>query len=62
MQDNCLDVYNPNQKDEQDGGDGVGDACDNCIYAENPDQMDTDSDGCGDVCDPDSDNDGIRKF
>ncbi|MFO8100796.1 MAG: C1 family peptidase [Dehalococcoidia bacterium] len=32
-------------------GDGVGDACDNCLYVKNKDQKDTDGDGVGDVCD-----------
>ncbi len=32
-------------------GDGVGDACDNCIYVKNNDQKDSDSDGVGDACD-----------
>jgi beta propeller repeat protein len=44
-------------------GDGVGDNSDNCPNDYNPDQADTDSDGVGDVCDPDfgvdSDGDGL---
>jgi C1A family cysteine protease/putative hemolysin len=33
------------------GGDGVGDACDNCPGVANADQADGDGDGVGDVCD-----------
>jgi hypothetical protein len=50
------------------GGDGVGNACDNCPTAVNTAQTDTDGDGVGDACDvcpdwydpdqPDDDSDG----
>lgn len=39
--------------------DGVGDNTDNCRMTANDDQADVDGDGKGDVCDPDSDNDGL---
>ena len=68
--DNCPDVYNPDQEDIDD--DGLGDACDddsdndgvpddedNCPLTPNPDQLDTDGDGFGDACDDDIDGDGI---
>ena len=32
-------------------GDGIGDACDNCIYVKNKDQKDSDFDSVGDACD-----------
>jgi hypothetical protein len=39
--------------------DGVLDDEDNCVDDANPDQSDNDSDGAGDVCDPDDDDDGV---
>lgn len=40
-------------------GDGFANNLDNCPNDFNPDQLDTDTDGKGDVCDPDDDNDGV---
>jgi len=40
-------------------GDGVADVSDNCILTSNPLQRDTDSDGFGNFCDPDFDNNMI---
>ena len=40
-------------------GDGVGDALDNCPYADNPLQTNFDNDSAGDVCDDDDDNDDV---
>jgi hypothetical protein len=37
-------------------GDGVSDACDNCIDLPNPQQQDDDADGAGNRCDADLDN------
>lgn len=43
-------------------GDGVIDTLDNCILVVNPDQRDTNSDGYGNACDADLDNDGTVGF
>ncbi len=40
-------------------GDGVPDAADNCLAQANPAQRDSDTDGYGNRCDPDVDNDGV---
>ncbi len=39
-------------------GDGIPDAVDNCTHVPNPDQCDSNLDGLGNRCDPDSSNDG----
>ena len=39
--------------------DAINDGVDNCALQENTDQLDTDGDGLGDVCDPDTDGDGV---
>ena len=40
-------------------GDGVANGTDNCVAIPNPEQRDTDTDGFGNLCDADVDNDGI---
>ncbi len=68
-EDNCVNVYNPQQKDYE--HDGIGDECDldddndlyedtedNCPWISNPDQSDVDGDGAGDKCE-DADKDHV---
>lgn len=43
-------------------GDGISDNTDNCALTFNPGQQDTDSDGYGNICDADLDNDGVVGF
>ncbi len=47
----------PTIADPDSDGDGRADAGDNCPSTSNADQADFDSDGSGDLCDPDDDND-----
>ena len=48
--DNCPDMWQPNQADLD--SDGIGNWCDNCPENCNTQQLDADDDGIGDVCDP----------
>ena len=48
-EDNCPDVFNPDQTDTD--GDCIGDVCDEFPAIYDPSQSDTDSDGIGDACD-----------
>lgn len=47
---------------QDEDGDGVTDATDNCTVVANPDQRDTDIDGYGNACDPDFNNDLVVNF
>jgi hypothetical protein len=47
---------------DDDDGDGVGDAIDNCSEDFNTGQDDTDADDCGNICDADYDQSGIVGF
>jgi hypothetical protein len=49
----------PNFRDLDSDGDGALDRTDNCAFAANANQADTDGDGQGNVCDNDTDNDGL---
>ena len=51
-------MHNPPPPIDKDG-DGIPDISDNCKSISNSDQKDTDSDGAGDACDSDDDNDTI---
>jgi hypothetical protein len=67
--DNCVNTFNPGQEDNDkneqrdnqgdacdpdDDNDGVLDVSDNCPLVANPGQENTDGDGLGNACDPDS--------
>ncbi|WP_197496149.1 IPT/TIG domain-containing protein, partial [Maribacter hydrothermalis] len=53
-----LTITITDEVDEDADSDGIKDSIDNCPAIANADQLDTDSDGAGNVCDTDDDNDG----
>ncbi len=55
----CPDNVDSNGISLDADGDNIADCIDNCPNTPNPNQDDLDSDGDGDVCDPDIDGDGI---
>lgn len=57
LNDNCLNIVNPDQIDTD--NDGIGEICDNCPNIPNPNQEDIDNDGIGNLCDDDKDGDNV---
>ncbi len=53
-----VGVSDTSDKDTDSDNDSIKDNLDNCPTVVNADQLDTDSDGAGNVCDADDDNDG----
>lgn len=47
-----YDTFAPGGEDDDNDGDGIPNADDNCHEVDNPNQEDMDNDGAGDVCDP----------
>lgn len=57
--DGTITVFGPSSDTD---GDGIPDETDNCIEVANADQRDTDSDGFGNLCDPDFNGDLLVNF
>ena len=55
----ACDICEGNDAAGDTDGDGICDDIDNCVALVNPDQADCDNDNEGDICEDDSDNDGI---